>query len=108
MGQMVKFPSNGGTGGGYVAPAHEGAGLGVIVIQEWWGLVPHIEDVCDRFAAEGFTALPPDLYGGVKTTEPDEAGKLMMALNLERAASALSGAVDWLLASDTVRGDGIG
>ena len=24
------------------------------MIQEWWGLVPHIKNVCDRFAAEGF------------------------------------------------------
>ena len=91
---MVEFPSNGGTGGGYVAPAHEGAGLGVIVIQEWWGLVDHIKDLCDRFAAEGFVALAPDLYRGEKTTEPDEAGKLMMTMNIERAAKDMSGAVD--------------
>jgi carboxymethylenebutenolidase len=108
MGEMVEFPSNGGTGAGYVARPDVGAGLGLLVIQEWWGLVPHITDVCDRFAAEGFTALAPDLYHGETAKEPDEAGKLMMALNLERAAKDLSGAIDWLLASDAVRGDGIG
>ncbi|MGI8662302.1 MAG: dienelactone hydrolase family protein [Acidimicrobiales bacterium] len=54
---------------------------------------PHIKDVCDRFAAEGFAALAPDLYDGETTTEPDEAGKLMMALNIEHAAKELSGAV---------------
>jgi carboxymethylenebutenolidase len=64
------------------------------VIQEWWGLVPHIQDVCDRFAAEGFVALAPDLFRGEKTTEPDEAGKLMMALNLAQAAKDMGGAVD--------------
>lgn len=108
MGEIVEFPFNGGIGSGYLARPEQGAGLGVLVIQEWWGLVPHIKDVCERFAAEGFTALAPDLYNGVTTTEPDEAGKLMMALNLDRAATELSGAIDWLLASDTVRGDGIG
>jgi carboxymethylenebutenolidase len=108
MGEMVEFPSNGDRGSGYLARPDAGAGLGLLVIQEWWGLVPHIEDVCDRFASEGFTALAPDLYRGESTTEPDEAGKLMMALNLERAGRDLSGAVDWLLASDAVRGDGIG
>lgn len=108
MGEQVEFASNGGTGSGYVARPEQGAGLGLLVIQEWWGLVPHIEDVCDRFAAEGFTALAPDLYRGESTTEPDEAGKLMMALNLDRAAKDLSGAIDWLQASDAVRGDGIG
>jgi carboxymethylenebutenolidase len=56
--------------------------------------VPHIQDVCDRFAAEGFVALAPDLYRGEATTEPDEAGKLMMALNIEQAAKDMSGAVD--------------
>jgi carboxymethylenebutenolidase len=65
-----------------------------VVIQEWWGLVPHITDVCERFAAEGFIALAPDLYHGTSATEPDEAGKLMMALNMAEAAKDLSGAID--------------
>jgi carboxymethylenebutenolidase len=108
MGEMVEFKSNGGTAKGYLAKPEQGAGLGLLVIQEWWGLVPHIEDVCERFAAEGFTALAPDLYRGQKTTEPDEAGKLMMAMNFDEAAKDLSGAVDHLVNSDDVRGDGIG
>lgn len=109
MGEMVEFPSNGGTGGGYLAPAHEGAGLGVVVVQEWWGLVDHIVDVCDRFAAEGFTALAPDLYHGktVPNREPDEAAKAQMALDLKRAAGDLSCAVDFLQAHDAVRGHGV-
>jgi carboxymethylenebutenolidase len=93
MGEIVEFPSNGHTASGYLATPGGGDGLPVIVIQEWWGLVPHIQDVCDRFAAEGFVALAPDLYRGEKTTEPDEAGKLMMALNVEQAAKDMSGAV---------------
>jgi carboxymethylenebutenolidase len=108
MGEMVEFPSNGGTGSGYLASPSVGAGLGLIVIQEWWGLVPHIKDVCDRFAGEGFTALAPDLYHGESTTEPDEAGKLMMALNLEQAAKDMGGAIDYLVSSDKVRGEGVG
>jgi carboxymethylenebutenolidase len=107
---MVEFPSNGSTGGGYLAPASEGAGLGVVVIQEWWGLVDHIVDVCDRFAAEGFTALAPDLYHGstVPNTEPDEAMKASMALDLDRASRDLSGAVDFLQGHPAVRGTGVG
>src|SRR3954454_14389724 len=109
MGEMVEYPSNGTTAGGYLAPAHEGAGLGVVVIQEWWGLVDHIVDVCDRFAAEGFTALAPDLYHGktVPNAEPDEAAKALMALDLPRAAKDMSGAVDYLAAHDAVRGHGV-
>lgn len=94
MGQMIECASNGGTVGGYLATPEGGGGLPLIVIQEWWGLVPHITDVCDRFAAEGFVALAPDLYRGQVTTEPDAAGKLMMAMNLEQAGNDLSGAVD--------------
>jgi len=93
MGEMVNFRSNGHTCDGYLA----GEGPGVLVIQEWWGLVPHIRDVVDRFAAAGFTALAPDLYHGESSTEPDGAGKLMMGMNVDRAASDLSGAIDLLV-----------
>jgi len=89
---MINFKSNGHTCDGYIA----GSGPGVLVIQEWWGLVPHIKDVVDRFAAAGFTALAPDLYHGEASTESDGAGKLMMALNLAQAGKDLSGAVDLL------------
>jgi len=108
MGEIVSFPSNGSTAQGYLATAAGGSGPGVIVIQEWWGLVPHIESVVDRFAAEGFTALAPDLYHGQKTTEPDEAGKLMMALNMGQAARDISGAIDHLVAHNTVSGAHVG
>ncbi len=94
MGEIIEFPSNGGTGQGYLAVPESGSGPGVVVIQEWWGLVDHIKEVCDRLAAEGFVALAPDLYRGESTTEPDEAGKLMMTLNIEHAAKDMSGAVD--------------
>lgn len=109
MGELVELPGEGRTARGYLA-AGEGAGLGVIVIHEWWGLVPHIRDVCDRLASEGFTALAPDLYHGdtVPHAEPDEAQKRSMAMELPRAAQELSGAVDYLVDHPAVRGRGIG
>ena len=61
MGEMIEFKSNGGKATGYVSGT---SGPGVIVIQEWWGLVPHIKEVADRFAAAGYVALAPDLYRG--------------------------------------------
>jgi len=102
---MVTFRSNGGTAQGYLA---DGGGPGVIVIQEWWGLVPHIRNVADRFAAAGFSALAPDLYRGVKTTEPDHAGKLMMGLTVAEAGADLAAAADWLAGRSEVRGDALG
>ncbi len=108
MGSMVTFPSNGKTAQGYLATPAAGEGPGVVVIQEWWGLVDHIKDVADRFAAEGFVALAPDLYDGETADEPDEAGKMMMAMELDRAARDMAGAVDHLLGHDAVTGDGVG
>lgn len=35
----------------------------VVVIHEIWGLADHIKDVADRFAAEGYLAVAPDLMG---------------------------------------------
>ena len=64
MGQIVEFVSNGDMGMGYLARPASGSGPGIIVLQEWWGLVPHITDVADRFAEAGFAALVPDLYRG--------------------------------------------
>jgi carboxymethylenebutenolidase len=108
MGEIVEFPSNGSTAHGYLATPPGGTGPGLVVIQEWWGLVEHIKDVADRLAGEGFVALVPDLYHGksVGNTEPDEAGKLLMSLNLEQAAKDMSGAVDYVAAHS--RGEGIG
>jgi carboxymethylenebutenolidase len=95
-GRMVQFPANGGTTSGYLAPAAGGQGPGVLVIQEWWGLVDHIKQVCDRFAAAGFTALAPDMYHGQTASEPDAAGKLFMALNIAQAEKDLRGAAVFL------------
>ena len=93
---------------GYLAVPNAGTGPAVIVIQEWWGLVDHIKDVADRFAAAGFVALAPDLYHGETTTSPDEAGRLMMALNIEQTARDLKGAIEYLRSHPAVQGNRVG
>ena len=108
MGTMVKFSSNGGQASGYLAIPEKGTGPGVVVIQEWWGLVDHIKDVCDRFAAEGYVALAPDFYHGKTTKSPDEAGKLMMALRIDEAEKDLGGAIQFLLAHQATTGNKVG
>ena len=98
MGEIIEYASNGSNTQGYLASAAPGR-PGVIVVQEYWGLVDHITRTCDRLAAEGFTALAPDLYHGttVPLTEPDEAAKEMMAMSMDVAARDLGGAVDELI-----------
>ena len=108
MGQMVEFRSNGSMATGYLAVPESGSGPAVVVIQEWWGLVPHIKEVADRFAAAGFVALAPDLYHGEQAREPDEAGKIMMNLALERAATDMSGAVDYLIDHEATTSSRVG
>ena len=103
-GEMVQFASNGGSCGGYLAKPASGRGPGVIVIQEWWGLVPWITSIADRLAGEGYVALAPDLYHGKTTDEPDEAGKIMMAMKMDEAARDMSGAYDFLAAHDATTG----
>src|SRR5919202_518549 len=107
-GQTVEFASDGGTTHGYLSIPEKGSGPGVVVIQEWWGLVPHIKDVCDRFAAEGYVALAPDLYHGDVARSPDEAGKLMMALRIDEAEKDMRGAIQYLLDHEATTGDKVG
>jgi carboxymethylenebutenolidase len=105
---MVSFPSNGDSCDGYLALPESGTGAGVIVIQEWWGLVDHIKDLADRFAAEGFVALAPDFFHGAATDEPDEAQRLLMGLAMDRAAKDIQGAAQYLAGRKEVEGTSVG
>jgi carboxymethylenebutenolidase len=93
---------------GYLATPSSGSGMGVVVLQEWWGLVPHIKSIADRFAEAGYVALAPDLFKGTQTTSPDEAQRLLMALNIEQTAHDLQSAAEYLLNHDAVQGDRLG
>lgn len=107
--EMVEFTTNGTTTHGFLAtPAGDGSFPGVIVIQEWWGLDDHIRDVAQRFAREGFVALAPDLYHGKVATEPGEAQKLMMSLDMNNASRELVKATEYLASQPAVGGRGIG
>ena len=106
-GAMIDFQGNGETYKGYISRPKAG-GPGIIVIQEWWGLTDHIKDVCDRFASEGFSAFSPDLYKGKKTTAPDEAGKLMMALNIAESEKIMRGAIHALLKDESCTSGTVG
>ena len=104
----ARIPISGSEVDGYLAIPASGSGPAVIVSQEWWGLVPHITDVADRLAAEGFVALAIDHYRGVETTEPDEAQKLMLGLNIAQVADDLAQAAPWLLARPEVTSTKVG
>lgn len=97
MGEKLSFTLNGQKTQGWFAKPASGKGPALVVIQEWWGLVPHVLDVTDRFAKEGFLAFAPDLYHGKTTTSPDEAGRLLMEIDVSRAGREIAGAGAYLL-----------
>lgn len=94
-GKMVTFSSAAGPAEGFLARPGQGR-PGVIVVQEWWGLVPHVKDVAGRLAAQGYLALAPDLYHGRSTVEAEEASHLMSGLDWSRAVDEIAGAVRYL------------
>lgn len=103
--RMVNMPHNGTQTPGYLShPIATGKRPGVVVIQEWWGLEPHIKDVVARFAGEGFAAVAPDLYHGAVAQEPDEARKLVMTLNREAAGREIITAVNYLKRQENCTG----
>ncbi|WP_413206544.1 dienelactone hydrolase family protein [Rhodospirillum sp. A1_3_36] len=50
----------------YVAEPQGQAKGGLVVVQEIFGLNPHIRDVCDRWAADGFLTCAPALFDRVE------------------------------------------
>jgi carboxymethylenebutenolidase len=114
---------------GYVSrPAGEIKG-GLIVIHEIWGLVDHIKDVTDRFAAQGYIAVAPDIlsHGGITPEVGNELLRLRESADEEErtraqplmrekmapvnepgyaswAVSALKQVVDWLVVQPAVSG----
>ena len=102
---------------------------GIVLIHEIWGLVPHIRDVADRFAREGWLVVAPDIlsHAGVAPALGEELFGLLDSDDEEKraaaqprmrealsagyapdyadwAVSALRAAVDWLDGEPGVRG----
>ncbi|MFF5174439.1 dienelactone hydrolase family protein [Micromonospora sp. NPDC000089] len=97
MGEMVSYRGTGGTGEGYLAiPSGGAANPAVIVIQDWWGLAPHVRAVVDRFAEAGFVALAPDLRRGEPASRPDEPRQMLNSAQLDEAATDVAAAADYL------------
>ncbi|RFA11398.1 hypothetical protein B7R21_13140 [Subtercola boreus] len=80
--QTVMLSAAGAEFTAYVAtpqiPAEQYKGA-VIVIHEVWGVVDHIRSVADRYAAEGYLAIAPDLMDDLGASS-DEAEKLQRQL----------------------------
>ncbi len=54
--------ADGGAFGAYIARPESGAGPGIVVLQEIFGVNDHIRSVCDLYAQEGYIAVAPDIF----------------------------------------------
>jgi carboxymethylenebutenolidase len=61
----------------------------LIVIHEIWGLVDHIKDVADRYAAEGYLVIAPDILsrGGLTPEVGQQIANLMGGTDEERTTA---------------------
>lgn len=77
---------------------------GIVLIQEWWGIEPHIRDLAQKLAANGFVVAVPDLFHGKIATEPNDAQKMVMMIsgNVDRAAREITGALETIKAMPNV------
>ena len=94
-GVMVDIPSGNETIKAYVSAPGKKGGPAVVIVQEWWGLDGWIKSVADKFAAQGYTAIAPDLYRGQVATEPELAHELLRGLPDERAIRDIRAAATW-------------
>jgi carboxymethylenebutenolidase len=92
-GKQLDFTSQGNPVSAYLAQPEQG-GPGVLVLHAWWGLTPFFKSVCDRLAAEGYTALAPDLYGGVTATTITEAQEALTNSSDVYIEAAVLGALE--------------
>jgi len=84
-------------------------GPGIVLVQEVFGIDGHIREMSERFAAEGFVVIAPDLYSraGVPGPKPtrdvpdpvwsvDEVRAAVLSLPDRRVLGDLEGALDHL------------
>src|SRR5215472_9423720 len=94
----------GGTFKSYLALPPSGSGPGLLVLQEIFGVNSHIRAVTDRWAAQGYVALAPDLFWRVEpgvelAYTPDGIAKgraLRQKLDLELTLKDIATTLDHL------------
>lgn len=92
--ETLSFNTANGKTTAYVAKPEGSSQKAVVVIQEWWGLNDHIKDIANRYAAEGFIAVAPDLYRGKIAADSGEASKMMNGLKINDGLDTIRNSVD--------------
>lgn len=93
------------------APAH----AGIIVIQEIFGVTPHIQSVADRFAIEGFLTIAPALFDRVQpnvvleynATTLKQGFQYVTALDQAKTIADIDAAISYLRAQPGITKVGV-
>lgn len=85
-----------------------GRGRGVLLVHDAWGLDRDAAALVAALAAAGFVVLAPDLLGGRRAVDADEARALAAGLDPEDAALVLAAAVDAITADPITRSGPLG
>ena len=111
MGQRITLTaSDGHSLGAYRADAGGAVRGGLVILQEIFGVNAHIRDVCDRFAAEGFTCIAPALYDRSSHKDCDltyEAGNRAIGRALREEFSWDDSVKDVAAAVELLASDGL-
>jgi carboxymethylenebutenolidase len=110
--EEVTITGTRGSFGGYFAAPADGTAPGVLVVQEIFGVNPHIRSVVDRLAEEGYAALAPDFFWPVKPgvqlgyegEELQEAIGLMGQVDLGNTVDDAKAALAYLTARPETQG----
>jgi carboxymethylenebutenolidase len=113
--QKVELDVSDGTRmAGFVArPGDVGPHAGLLVFQEAFGVNHHIRKVCERFAAEGYVAIAPELFHRTAPgfegsyTDFDAVGPHLKAVTTETAEADVRAAYEWLRSNEDVKPDAI-
>lgn len=111
MGNIVRLTAKDGHEFGAYRADHEGTRKGgLVLIQEIFGVTPHIQALCDSFAAEGYDVLAPAIFDrierdasfGYSQEEIDESVKLAGQSGVEAPMLDIQACVDALVADGPV------
>ncbi len=101
MGQIVDMTASDGFGlSAYLALPDSAPKGGVVILQEIFGLTPHILSVVDQYASHGYRAMAPALFDRVEQNcslgydDVDHARELMKALDPVETMLDVAAAID--------------
>jgi len=77
----------------------------IVVMHERYGLVPHTQDLAERFAREGFVCVAPDCFFCHPDQNALHAGDSRYNISDDEAAEHLNSAVELLEGMDEVNAD---